>query len=75
MSLNLPAKTPRVYKPRTDLKSISNESKLKRFMTKNITLTIKDLDLDFDITLFQCEPTYIKGLRISSTIQSRKNNM
>lgn len=31
MSLPLSAKNPRVYKPLSDLKSISNESKLKRF--------------------------------------------
>lgn len=62
MSLKLPPKNPRVYKPRTDVKSISNESKLKRFMTKNITLTIKDLDLDFDITVVPMRTHVYQGV-------------
>jgi hypothetical protein len=58
MSLNLPMRNTtsgrrvKTDKARTDLQSISNESKLRTFMTKNITIAIKDgLELDFDITV------------------------
>ena len=50
MSLPLPPKKRnKLYNQQTDIKSISNKSKIKLFMTKNIT--IKDLDLYFDITI------------------------
>ena len=62
MSLPLPPKTPRVYKPLSDLKSISNESTLKRFMTKSITLTIKGSDLDFDITVVPMRTHVYQGV-------------
>jgi len=51
MSLPLPPKKMRVPR-RSEVKSISNQSRLKTFMTKNITIAIKDdLDVDFDITV------------------------
>lgn len=62
MSLPSPPKKLRVYKPLTGVKSISNESTLKRFMTKSITLTINDLDLDFDITVVPMRTHVYQGV-------------
>ena len=56
MSLPLPSKKRnyrfnKSYTKQTDLKSISNQSMLKPFMTMTKNITIKDLDLNFDITI------------------------
>ena len=56
------AKKPRIVKTYTDVKSISNERTLKRFMTKSITLTINDSDLDFDITVVPMRTHVYQGV-------------
>lgn len=77
MSLKLPAKKPRIVKTYTDVKSISNESTLKRFMTKGITLTIKDeilllsnKHLDFHSTR-EVKPTTYNDIPTLAEINAR----